>query len=348
MIYLDEPEVIPDDIKRVQIELEQYPFSTRSQTVHIFEEWIKKILNVNDCVAVNSGTSALHLSLLSCGVKRHSKVLMPATSFVATANAVKMCGGEPIFCDVDQDTWNITDETVVNKIQTEGMTINAIIGVDLYGNPFNLKEYGYIPIIADSAESLGSVEEDEENVCEIVYGCFSFNGNKIVTTGAGGCIVGDDLSRVRIASDIGRSKGEVITQGYNYRMTGMQAALGLHQLICFNETLKKKRRINEIYRNESPTLKFQEATKSAKPNWWMTAALFGEDPSVEKIQELLANKGIPTRRIFKPINQEPFYRDGKSYQNAEHIYKYGLCLPSSVKNSEKDIMYVCETIKKII
>lgn len=351
MICLDEPEITASCRATVHQELSHYPFSTKSNTVELFEKVMCNFLGVDDCVAVNSGTSALHLVLehiVRGKFENDVDIILPVLTFAATANAVKMINfkGELniVFADVDFLTWNLTGKTIRNLFKENNVI--AVIGVDLYGNSHgNIRdEIWNHNVVSDSAESLGAIGGVYWD-----YSCFSFNGNKILTTGAGGLIVGNDLKRIRIMANQGRNKdGDVVEYGYNYRMTGIQAALGLSQMLKLNKNLERKRKINEIYRNELSQLQFQKATEGTKSSWWMTAALFPDDIDIKKFQTVLEEKGVPTRRIFKPINQEPAYRDYKSYPNAEYIYNHGLCLPSSVKNTDDDINKVCKIIREYL
>lgn len=349
MIYLDEPEITPSDRAAVYAELQHYPFSTSSPTVDIFERALAHYLDVPETVCVNNGTAALHLALLASGVKPGDEVVLPALTFIGTANAVKACGASPIFCDVDLDTWCI-DFSQINASASKNT--KCILPVQLYGNPYHKACKTRFPEIVDGAEALGSylrgvdvAKHYDANVCPFV--CFSFNGNKILTTGAGGLVVGNDLSTVRLLANQGRDReGECIIPGFNYRMTGMEAALGLSQLYRLPKYIAKKRRFNEIYRNELPMLKFQEPTPNSIPNWWFTSALFPEGIDIILLQAQLKKEDIPTRRIFMPIHLHSAYETKRNLPNSEYIWDHGLCLPSSVRNSEKDIADVCEIIKR--
>lgn len=351
MIYLDQPEITDADAFEIAWESKHGDPSTRSKTVREFEKAMAKYLKVPDAVAVNSGTSALHLVLLACGVGKGDEVVLPVLTFIATANAVSYAGAKPVFVDVNSDTWNIDYKGIWGK--------KVLLSVNLYGNPCFATTYD-MPIIQDCAESLGAKSEWLE-VGNVIK-CYSFNGNKTLTTGSGGLIVGNNLSKIRQLADVGRDKnGEFVEIGYNYRMNGLSAALGLSQLKRLDETVAKKRRINEIYRNElDNVLTFQGETPNSKSSFWLTAALFPRQNPVFSIeyseaqvmQHKLKCQGIPTRRIFEPLNNlKPYLRDKKIVTPtpiAEYIYNLGLCLPSSVLNSGKDILTICKSIKKEI
>ena len=323
MIYLDEPDL-------------DYIPSTRGQKVKEFERACADYLGVDDCVAVNSGTSALFLSLLACGIGPGDEVIVPACTFVGTANAVLYTGAKIVLHDVELDTWNLYKIHSTDKTKT-------ILIVHLYGNiqPIShpLTRSTKVFFISDAACCFGAKEINSH------YACYSFNGNKTITTGGGGLIVGQNLDKIRDMLTPGLYDG----LGWNMGMSAINAALGLEQLERIDEYIWKKKQFNKIYREElNGLVKFQEPIPNSNPVWWMTACLFDEKIDIQELQMKLKDKGIPTRRIFKPLNHYSHLTDGLFYSNSEHIYKHGLCLPSSVKNSEDDIYTVCRKIKDLI
>ena len=319
MIYLDEPSL-------------DYIPSTKGIDVQNFEIAIGGYLGVDKCVATNSGTSALHLALLACGIGRGDKVVVPATTFIATANAVSYTGAKVILQDVHRKTWCLNGE--IKKC-------NAVILVALYGNSslnIDIKQPAYC--VYDSAENLNRVGTNDNQI----FVCYSFNGNKTITTGGGGLITalgGARLDTIRSMINPGSYDGV----GYNYGMTALSARLGLEQIKLLDSHNEKKRRFNKIYReNLKHRLTFQDVTGTP----WMTAALFPAGTDIPKLQSSLQTMGIPTRRVFEPLNRFKPYRDGKTYPVAEDIWQRGLCLPSSVRNSEGDIHEICQKIKKLL
>ena len=311
MIYLDEPSL-------------DYIPSTAGIDVQRFELAMGRYLGVDQCVAVNSGTSALFLALKACGIGKGDKVLVPTTTFIATANAVSHAGAKVVLTDVHPETWCMFSN--YEKVE-------VVMPVLLYGNSkMTLNMRNDTVVILDAAESSYSKYECAD------YVCFSFNGNKNITTGGGGLVYGDNLDLIRKMIDPGHYNGV----GYNYGMTALSARLGLEQLPLLKEHLKKKKRFNYIYRkNLKHRLQFQDVTGTP----WMTAVLFPAGTDIPNLQVILQAKGIPTRRVFPPLNHYKPYRDGKVHPVAEDIWGRGLCLPSSVRNSEEDIYRVCQTIK---
>ena len=317
MIYLDEPDL-------------DYIPSTKGEDVRRFEKAMAEYLDVDDCVAVNSGTSALHLALLACGIGKGDTVIVPATTFVATANAVLYSGAGVKFQDVELDTWSIENGVFKN--------VDCVLPVSLYGGSFTFTWpfYETYKIILDLAEGIGFKYPNF-----IDFACYSFNGNKTITTGAGGLVAGSELEKIRRL--IRPAYSDKIA--YNYGMAAENARLGLEQIKNIDKYIEKKKRINKIYRDELYFLQFQG--KEPFPAW-MTACLFPKHVDIPTLQLRLEIRGIPTRRIFKPLNYYKHLADGKIHKNAEYLYKHGLCLPSSVKNKSEDILEVCRTIKKLI
>ena len=345
--------------------------STTGATVKVFEASLAEKLGVEseNVLATNSGTSALHLALLSAGVGPGDEVIMPALSFVATAEVVRYCGATPVFVDVRRDTWTM-DGSKAHDAMTE--RTKAFLPVHLYGLVADTWDLGYlvapkegylrisgrrgnIPIIEDACQALGAFDAYGRPAGTIGdYAAFSFNGNKVITTGAGGALIGKDLSLARKLASHGRDDtGFHEMVGYNYGMPALNAALGMSQLGQLEKFLLKKIRFREIYVNElaiRSKVIFQGGTVepwSYLSSWWLTAAVFPEWDA-EDLQEVLQEKGIMTRRVFRPLNHFPPYADGKVHENAECIYHHGLCLPSSTTLSERDIMTVCKEIKGVL
>ena len=309
--------------------------STKANIVGDFEKAMARYLGVEETFAVNSGTSALHLALMDCGIGSGDEVIIPALTFKATENVVRYVGAIPIIVDVDFETWTLDFDKVREAITSR---TRVIIPVLLYGNPYYYKKIidPSIIIIADATESLGAKLRDVPVERHDPYVCISFNGNKIITTGGGGLLICRNYGSIRAKITPDGYSGI----GYNYGMTGLSAALGLAQIKRLDEFLTKKRMFNETYREKlNGLVKFQEASPDSEPSWWSTACLFPEDIGIEDLQSKLKEKAIPTGRIFKPL---------ADLLNARYIYEHGLCLPSSTLNSKEDILAVCKVIKEMI
>lgn len=326
-VYLDEPNITFSDwISFVNLIRDQ-EVSTRSLLVDRFEAEIAKFLNVSPdrVLATNSGTSALRLALMVNKVGLFMNVHMPALTFAATDNAIKSVVATSVIHDVDLDTWNVPRGSYDLAL--------AFIPVDLYGNPCEAE--GTNVTIIDACESLGSRSSIPSNR----YLCYSFNGNKTMTTGAGGLLVSpsaEDSKRARKLAD--PTKG-----GYNYRMAGLNAALGLVQLRHLKEFIHRKKQIRAEYVYElGDIIRFQQPTPGTDPCFWMTAGTFPDEIDIPALQVNLQERGIPSRRVFRPLasrDQCPI---------AWSIYDHGLCLPSSTLDSVNTIRWVCGQVREVL
>jgi len=214
-------------------------------------------------------------------------------------------------------------------------------------------------VIEDATESLGATYREKQTGTLGDFGCFSFNGNKLITTGGGGMIVTDDKKRaehikflVNQARD--NSKGYYHPEmGFNYRMTNIEAALGLAQLERIDKFLEKKRNFRKIYQKvlgELSYIRFQQEYDNASGSWWLTCVKINKNNiEIDKLRLKLKEKGIPSRRIFIPASEIPYLKKfSKSCPNAYEIYNQGICLPSSTLNEEEDIRKAALIIKEIL
>lgn len=359
-IYLDAPNVGRLEKKYLDKAIDTGYVSTIGPYVPEFEEKFAKYIGVKKAVSTQSGTAALHIALHELKIGPGSEVIIPALTFIATVNPVMYVGATPVFADVDIKTWNINPREIEKNITEK---TKAIIPVHLYGNPCNMDEILEIAkrrniyVIEDATESLGALYNAEHTGTFGDFGCFSFNGNKVLTTGGGGMVVGDNRERLehikflvnqaRDASN-GYYHPEV---GFNYRMTNLEAALGLAQMERLNEFLRKKAEFYTIYKEEFnglDSISFQEEGEKSKSSWWLICVTFDKKIDITRLQKELKNKGVPTRRIFMPLTEFPPYQNYKkgNYENSYQIYKKGLCLPASILNSKEDIYYTCKILKE--
>jgi perosamine synthetase len=301
-----------------------------------FEKKLAKYLGVEDAVAVQSGTAALHLSLYELGVGKGDEVIVPALTFVATVNPIVYVGAKPVFVDVDIKTWNMHPEEIEKKITEK---TKAIIPVHLYGNPCNMDEIMNIAkkyelyVIEDATESLGAKYSGKFTGTFGDFGCFSFNGNKMITTGGGGLVVGKNTKRLEHIRFLANQAREVSRNyyhpeiGFNYRMTNIEAALGLAQFEQLENFIEKKKLFNSIYREELRKLKrvsFQEECEKGESCWWLTAITI-EGVDISELQKRLLREGIQTRRIFTPVVEFPMYRVKENFHST---FFYDLSLTS--------------------
>jgi len=361
-LYLDAPNVGELEKKYLNAAIDAGYVSTIGPFVTEFEKSFAVYLGVEKAVSTQSGTAAIHVALHELGIGPGDEVIVPALTFIATVNPVVYVGAIPVFADVDKDTWNIDPEEIEKKITKK---TKAILPVHLYGNPcdmdsiLNIARSHGLYAIEDATESLGALYGGRHTGTLGDFGCFSFNGNKVITTGGGGMVVGNNSARlehikflVNQARD--SSRGYYHPEiGFNDRMTNIEAALGLAQLERLDEFLSKKRLFNKIYRKQLKSIesiRFQEPYEETESACWLNSIAFKKDIDITALQQRLSDKGIPTRRIFTPVTEFPPYRIYKKgdYKNSYDIYNRGLSLPSSTLNSPDDIHYTCKVLKEEI
>ncbi|MCX5811402.1 MAG: aminotransferase class I/II-fold pyridoxal phosphate-dependent enzyme [Proteobacteria bacterium] len=361
-IELDAPNLGAIEKAYIERVIDSNFVSTFGPFVPQFEEKIACYLGAKRAVSTQSGTAALHVALYELGIREGDEVIVPALTFVATVNPIAYVNAKPVFADVDITTWNISPEEIERCISPR---TKAIIPVHLYGNPCKMNEimeiagkYGLF-VIEDATESLGAKYKGQYMGNAGDLGCLSFNGNKTITTGGGGMVVGNDEKRmehvkflVNQARD--ESRGYYHPEiGFNYRMTNLEAAMGLAQMERLDEFLTKKKMYNDIYREELSkidTIRFQESYDDSESSFWFTCITIHKEVDLAAVMDSLKNKGVPVRRVFMPITDFPPYMmtDKFSLKNSHEIYEKGLCLPGSTLNSADDIYFACKAIKEII
>ena len=343
--------------------------------VNRFEKIVADYVGVKYAVAVVNGTSALHVSLIACGVKPEDEVIVPTLTFIAPVNVIKYCRAYPIFMDCVVDTLCLDVQKVVDflsnecELKQDGHTYNkktrrrikAVIPVHVFGHPVEMDDLleicllHNIHIIEDATESLGSEYKGQRAGSFGRLGCLSFNGNKIVTTGGGGMIVtnDEDLAK-RIKHLSTQAKNDPIEYdhddiGYNYRLTNIQAAMGVAQMERLDEFITIKRKNAFLYKgllSELNEVKFLWEEVWAKSNFWFYTMKVDSEHKTPLIEYLLT-RNIQVRPIWKLIHTLSMYSDFQTYEidNAVDAYEGCISIPCSVDLKEKDIRYVVENIK---
>jgi perosamine synthetase len=340
--------------------------SSKGKYLRIFEKKFSEYIGTKYAITCSNGTSALHLIMLALGLKEGDEVILPTLTFVASANAVSFVQAKPVFIDVEKDTWNINVRLIEKAITKK---TKAIMAVHLYGHPVDLdplrdicEEYNLF-LIEDVAEAIGSEYKGIKVGSIGDVNAFSFYGNKTITTGEGGMITtnSDKLAeKINFLKDQGKSIKdkywhEII--GYNFRMTNLQAAIGVAQMEKIDRFIKKKRTIASIYRDNlicDDLVVHPVEKKYAFNSYWMYSVVLNKKTRIRRddlIKELLA-KGIETRPFFYPMHKLPIYSMKKSraveFPVAEELSERGLNLPSSTKLDRKTIINVCNEFKNCI
>ncbi|MCJ7445389.1 MAG: DegT/DnrJ/EryC1/StrS family aminotransferase [Methanotrichaceae archaeon] len=334
---------------------------TQGESVKKFEEAFSSYLRVKNSVAVSNGTTALDLTLKAKRLRQDDEVISPAFSFIATANCILYQGLKPVFVDVDSRTFNIDPEDLKEKITPN---TKAVIGVHLYGQPFEVKavqeicEDHHLILVEDCAQAHGA-EYNGKKVGSFGIGCFSFYPTKNMTTGEGGMITTDDddlAARLRLLRNHGDlGKYNHVELGYNYRMMNLQGALGLIQLKRLDEFNKKRISNAELLNKKI------EITGIAKPYkiddvkhvYNQYAVKVKEDFPVarEKLMDFLQSEGIGTAIHYpKPIYRQPIYQEmsdnWKICSVAEKVCSQIMSLPVHPSLTEDDIEYIAQTINE--
>lgn len=336
--------------------------SSQSPYVRRFEEEFAEWLGIRHAIAVSNGTVALHLALLALGVGSGDEVIVPDLTFASPANMVILTGARPVFVDVTREYWCI-DPTEFKRKITE--RTKAVIVVHLYGNPADMDEIleiareNNIYVIEDSAEALGAEYKSRKVGTFGDLATFSFYANKVITTGEGGMVVtnNDELvDKIKLMRDHGmRPRYWHITLGFNYRMTGLQAAIGIVQLKKADKLLRKKRAIAKIYEeilNDVPGIELHPSMQWAKPSYWLYSIIINKRCKYARddLMKELKKRGIDTRRFFYPLHIMPAfsrYSKENNYPVSTYLSLHGLNLPSGPKIHDGDIEYVAKTIKKL-
>ncbi len=330
--------------------------------VTAFEAELASRCGVDHAVATSNGTTALHLALAVAGIGPGDEVIVPSLTFVATAAAVRYVGASPVFAESDPSHWCIDPEDVARRITPR---TRAIVAVDLYGHPADMDALGELAaghdlvVVEDAAEALGAVYRGRPAGGLGRLGVLSFYGNKLITTGEGGALLVDDpalLARARLLRDHAMDPdrrywhGEI---GFNYRITNMQAALGVAQLERLDEFLRRKREIAAVYRaglQDVPGVTLQSEADWAKSSWWMTTlridAAHGVDR--EEVAAQLRADGVDSRPAFVPIHLLPHLRQDGSLPVAEAVGREGLSLPSSTSLTDAELEHVIGSVRRAV
>lgn len=343
--------------------------ATFGKFINKFESKLAKRTKTHEAVAMNSGTSAIHLAMVLLGIKGGDEVICQSFTFCASANPIVYLGAKPIFVDSEKDTWNICPELLEDAILSRialGKLPKAIVIVHLFGMPAKMNEIMeiaekyQIPVLEDAAEAVGSTFAGKSCGTFGKIGVYSFNGNKIITTGGGGALISKDtnlINRARYLSTQAREDSpfyQHLEIGYNYKMNNLAAAIGLAQIEKLDQFLSKRRQINHQYKEllaTLPGISFQNDSEQSKSNFWLTTILVdnkvtGFTNDMLRIQ--FSNSGIETRFLWKPLHLQPVFRNAPFYGGivSEKMFNKGLCLPSSVNLTFADQVKIVGVISK--
>ncbi|MBD89394.1 MAG: pyridoxal phosphate-dependent aminotransferase [Deltaproteobacteria bacterium] len=366
-IYLSPPHMLGGERELILDAFDSNWIAPLGPHVTGFEAEIAARAGVGHAAALSSGTGGLHLALMLLGVGEGDQVIVPSMTFVATANAVRYVGAEPVFIDSDRRTWNLDPDLLEEHLSAcakRGALPKAVLPVDLYGQCADydrivpICQTYDIPIIEDAAEALGARWSGQPAGSFGRLAVFSFNGNKIITTSGGGMLVSDDERLIVQARKLATQAREPAPHyehaevGYNYRMSNILAALGRGQLANLDAMIAARRENFEYYREHLGSLdgiEMMPIDPRGEPNYWLTCLTIDPDAfgcDREAVRLALEARDIESRPLWKPMHMQPIFRTmpqvGGSY--VERLFDDGLCLPSGSSLTPEDRERVVEGV----
>jgi dTDP-4-amino-4,6-dideoxygalactose transaminase len=337
-----------------------------------FESDLCQFTGAKSAAALSSGTSALHLALILCGVEAGDEVICQSFTFSASANPIVYQGATPVFVDSETDTWNMSPQhlrlAITDRI-SKGKKPKAIIPVHLYGMPANMKAISAIadeftiPIIEDAAEAIGSTIDEKPCGTFGEMGILSFNGNKIITTSGGGALIADNneyIVKARFLATQARDAAPHYQHshiGYNYRMSNVCAAIGRGQMEVLKERVRQRRHNFDYYVQQLSGIhgiSFLQEPPGFFSNRWLTAILIDSTKTDgitrEHVRLALEAENIESRPLWKPMHMQPVFAETPFYGDgtAERLFENGLCLPSGSNLTFPDLDRVIQIIKTIL
>ncbi|MEF9934205.1 LegC family aminotransferase [Clostridium sp.] len=365
MIPLCIPEIRGNELKYVTECIETNWVSSVGSYVNLFEQKFSEYTQSNSAVVTVNGTAALHLGLVSLGIGKGDEVIVPSLTFISPVNTIKYTGAEPVFCDVCSDTY-VMDVDKIEELITE--KTKAIMPVHIYGHPVDMDRVMEIAnkhklyVIEDATEALGSKYKGKMVGSIGHIGCFSFNGNKIITTGAGGMMITNDNNISNKAKFLS-TQTKVVTEnkafyhpeiGYNYRMPNLLAAFGVAQLeniVGYVEVKRKNAQLYNRYLKNVKGITIPIEREWAENCYWLYSVVVEEDFPItrDELIKVLGENGVESRPFFLGVHDMEPYK-GCRYGDlsiTDFLCKRGMNLPSSVGITEEEIKKICEIISSI-
>lgn len=367
-IYLSSPHMSGAEMKYVNDAFNENWVAPLGPNVVDLEITLAKYCGVKDAAVLNSGTAAIHLALVILGVGKGDEVIASTFTFCATINPIVYQGALPILIDSEPGTWNMDPillEKAIKDRLLHGKKPKAIIPVHLYGMPANMAaileiaDRYNIPVIGDTAESLGSRYMGKPSASYGKMSIISFNGNKIITTSGGGALLSDNeefILKARFLASQAKDKAPYYQHsqiGYNYRMSNIIAGIGLGQMEVIDDRVKARRYnhffYKEILGNYEGISFLEEPDNTYFSNHWLTAMII--DPAITGVtpydimNDLEANN-IESRLLWKPMHLQPVFSNCPAYLNgtSERLFSQGLCLPSGSNLSQEDLDRIVNTL----
>ena len=358
------PSLAGNELKYVADCIETVWISSQGSYIEKFQDAFSSYHGSGKALCTSSGTTALHLALVSMGIGPGDEVIIPDITFGASANVVIHTGAQPVFVDIDPETHTMDVDSVRDAVTPR---TKAIMPVHLYGHPcdmdpiLEIARQNNLKVIEDCAEALGAEYKGQKVGLLGDVGCFSFFANKVITTGEGGMVLTNDqnlFERMSLYRDHGMSKERRywhLVPGFNYRMTNLQAAVGLAQLERINHFLHQRDQVVKTYNNclkKIAGLNIPKSAVWARNIFWLYSIVIDEKILGIQRDELanrLVEKGVETRPVFPPLHNQPAYaHTAASFPVSEYFGSNGLSLPTGNTLSIKDVKRVCEAISTVL
>ena len=358
-IMVAQPKMVGNERKYVLDCLDTNWISSNGKYITAFEQAFATFCGVKHAIAANNGTTALHLALVGLGLQPGDEVIIPTVTYIATANAVRYCGATPVLVDVCPETVNIDPAEIEKKITAK---TKGIIPVHLYGHPADMQAVNAVAkkhglwVVEDAAEAHGA-EVNGQKVGSIGdCATFSFFGNKIITTGEGGMITTNDdalAERLRLFRGQGmdpKRRYWFPVIGYNYRMTNIQAAIGVAQMEGIHTALAERDRLASWYNEALHSLKSKLVLPTqagwAKQVYWMYNIFLreGNEQQRDNVMQRLDGMGIETRPVFYPMHVLPPYAEETQYPMADLWSQRGINLPTHQDLTREDVQRVADAL----
>lgn len=374
-LYLSPPHMCGEEERLVREAFASNYIAPLGPMVDAFEREFAALTGLRYCVALSSGTAAMHLALRHLGVGRGDTVLASTLTFIGSVSPVTFLGARPVFIDADPRDWCMDPALLADELgraARRGRMPKAVVPTDLYGQCCNLPEilavcdrYG-VPVVCDSAEAMGSGYRSFRGGRGVWrhagFGAraavYSFNGNKIITTSGGGMLASHDKTLIEHARKLSQQARdpapwyEHTEIGFNYRMSNVLAAIGKGQLCVLGDRVRRRRAIHDGYvarLGTIPGIGFMPEPPGFRANRWLTVALFdakefGAD--AQAVRAALERQDIEARPVWKPMHLQPVFRGSRIRGGAvaEDLFARGVCLPSGTAMTEADLDRVCDIV----
>jgi perosamine synthetase len=355
-----EVEAVAEAVRRGEIS------GSFGESIPAFERAFADWCGVRHGVAVSSGTTALHAAVAAAGIGPGDEVLVSASTNIATALAVYHNGAVAVPVDSEPVTWNLDLDLLEGLITSR---TKAVIPVHLFGHPVDMDRLDSIAsrrgltVIEDCAESHGALVRGRMTGSFGKMSCFSFYANKVITTGEGGMVLTDDdavAADLRLLRNLAFGTPRFFHErpGYNFRMTGMQAAMGLAQMARVDEIVARKRRVADYYTSrlqDVAELQLPCEMEWARNVYWMYAVVLRHDAGTERqsVTRRLRDEGVDTRTFFCPMGRQPFLRDQPGFRDApcpvaDSLWARGFYLPSSPLLDEETVDRICAALREAL